>query len=61
MLSVDEETDDDSIDVNLVSSKLNSCSKDASFEPSTFFAIQGMESDDLLLTREEVMSYFLNG
>ena len=26
-----------------------------------FFAIHGMESDDLSLTREDVMSHFLNG
>ena len=57
MLSVDGGIDDDSIDVDLVLSKLYSCSKDAHFDISAFFAIRGMESDDLLLTREDVVSH----
>ena len=61
MLSVDGGIDDDSIDVDLVLSKLYSCSKDAHFDISAFFAIRGMESDDLLLTCEDVVSHFLNG
>ena len=60
MLSVDEEIDSDSIDVNLASSKLSSCSEDANINISTFFAIRGMEPDDLS-TREDAMSHFLNG
>ena len=43
-----------------MSFKLNSCSEDANLGISTFFAIHGMESDDLS-TREDVMSHFLNG
>ena len=60
MLSVDKEIDD-SINVNLVLSTLNSCSKDVNFDISTFFSIHGVESDDLLLTREDVISHFFNG
>ena len=58
---MDKEIDDDSIDVNLVLSKLNSCSKGTNFDISTFFTIHSMESDDLPLTCEDVMSHFLNG
>ena len=44
-----------------LSSKLNSCSKGTNFDISTLFAIYGMESDDLLLTCEDLMSHFLDG
>ena len=52
---------DDSIDIDLVLSKLNSCCNDPNFDISTFSAIHGMDSDDVPLTREDVISHFLNG
>ena len=52
---------DDSIDIEIVLSKLNSCCNDPSFDVSAFFAIHGLDSDDVPLTREDVISHFLNG
>ena len=41
---------DDSIDIDLVLSKLNSCCNDPNFDVSTFSAIHGMDSNDVPLT-----------
>lgn len=56
-----QDVDDDHVDVNIVLWKLNSCSNDQSFDTSAFFAIHDMEPDDVPLTREDIMSHFLNG
>jgi len=56
-----QEFDDDSIDVDIVLSKLNSCSNDPNFDICTFFAAHGMEPDNVPLTREDIVSHFLNG
>jgi hypothetical protein len=39
----------------------NSCTNDPNFDMPAFFAIHGMEPDDVSLTREDVISHFLNG
>ena len=41
--------------------KLDSCVNDPNFDMSAFFAAHGMESFDTSLTREDVISHFLNG
>jgi hypothetical protein len=57
----DAQVDEDHVDVNIVLWKLNSCFNNQSFDTSAFSAIHDMEPDDMLLTRENVMSHFLNG
>ena len=51
----------DSIDVDIILSKLNSCSNDPNFNQSAFFTAHGVDVDDAPLTREDVISHFLNG
>ena len=52
---------DDSIDVDIILSKLNLCCNDPNFDLSTFFVTHGVDSDDESLTYEDVVSHFLNG
>ena len=52
---------DDSVDVDIMLSKLNSCCNDRNFDISAFFAIHGVEPDDVPLTHEDVILHFLNG
>ena len=52
---------DDSIDVDIILFKLNPCCNDPNFDGFAFFVICGVDSDDVLLTREDAMSHFLNG
>jgi hypothetical protein len=51
----------DSIDVDIVLSKLNQCFNDPNFDLPAFFTTHGVDSDDMSLTHEDVMSHFLNG
>ena len=51
----------DAIDVDNVLSKLNQCSSDPKFDLHAFFTAHAVEFDDVSLTREDVMSHFLNG
>jgi hypothetical protein len=51
---------DDSIDVDVVLSKLNQCSSDPNFDLRAFFAAHAVKFD-VSLTCEDVMSHFLNG
>ena len=62
MLFADEPAlSDDSIDVDIILFKLNSCCNDPGFDASAFFFICGVGSDDVLLTRKDAMFHFLNG
>jgi hypothetical protein len=55
------EPGDDSIDIDIVLSTLNSCCNDPGFNASEFFAIHNAGFDDAPLNREDVMSHLLNG
>ncbi|KAF9648364.1 hypothetical protein BDM02DRAFT_2301750 [Thelephora ganbajun] len=52
---------DNSIDVNIVLSKLNSCFNDPNFNVSVLFATHGVDLDDVSSNCEDVVSHFLNG
>ena len=49
------------IDVNIILSKLNSCTNDPDFDLFSFFTCHGVENDDVPLTCEDVILHFLNG
>jgi len=51
----------DSINVDIVLSKLNLCLHDLNFDPSTFFVTHAVDSDDIPLAHKDVISHFLNG
>ena len=51
----------DSVDVDIILSKLNSCTNDPNFDLPSFFTCHGVDNDDVPLTREDVVSHFLNG
>lgn len=55
------EHNDKEIDIDIVLSKLNSCYNEPAFDTSVFFVAHGVESNDILLDREDVISHFLNG
>ena len=46
------------IDINIALSKLNSCSNEPDFDTSAFFDVHGMESDNVSLTREDIVSHW---
>ena len=52
---------DNLIDVNIILSKLNPCSNNHDFDLSAFFATHGVDIDGVPLTREDIISHFLNG
>ena len=52
---------DNLIDVDIILSKLNSCSNNDDFDLSAFFAAHGVDVDGVPLTHEDVISHFLNG
>jgi len=51
----------ESIDIDIILETLNLCSNDLNFDPSTFLATHGVDSEDVPLTREDVISHFMNG
>jgi len=52
----------DSVDVDIILSKLNSCTNDPDFDLPSFFACHSVKNVDVPLTREDVIvSHFLNG
>ncbi|KAF9786787.1 hypothetical protein BJ322DRAFT_1217792 [Thelephora terrestris] len=53
--------DNDSTDIDTMLFQMNSCCNDPIFDAPAFFAAHGMESDEVPLTREDVLSHFLNG
>lgn len=55
------ERDDCVVDIDVVLSKLNLCSNESNFNVSDFFAIHGIYSGDVSLTRDDVVSHFMNG
>ena len=51
----------DLIDVDIILSKLNSCTNDPDFDLPSFSTCHGVKNDDVPLTHEDVISHFLNG
>ena len=50
-----------SIDVDIVLSKLNQCYNNPNFDLSAFFIAHGVDCDDVPMAHEDVISHFLNG
>jgi len=47
----------DSIDIDIILSELNLCAHNPDFDLSIFFAAYSVDSEDVLSTHEDIMSF----